>query len=130
MVTGSGPSPRRDTDSRHRGRCAAIAQDEKFVLLRRKFTKRATLVLSAVFGWYFLYVFAAVFARDIMSRRLVGRVNVALVLGVLQFAVTFIVTARYTRYSREVMDPLAAQIVADAEDRVGSGGRPRTEDAR
>jgi uncharacterized membrane protein (DUF485 family) len=81
-------------------------------------------------GWYFLYVFAAVFARDIMSRRLVGRVNVALVFGVLQFAVTFIVTARYTRYSREVMDPLAAQIVADAEDRGGTGGRPRTEDAR
>lgn len=82
------------------------------------------LVVAAMFGWYFLYVFASVFARDLMSRQLFGKVNVALVFGVLQFAVTFIVTARYSRYSRQVMDPLAAQIVADAEGRCGPARRP------
>ncbi|GAB3969941.1 hypothetical protein GCM10029978_042300 [Actinoallomurus acanthiterrae] len=77
-------------------------------------------------GWYFLYVVAAAFARDLMAYRLVGNINVALVFGVLQFASAFVLAWRYTRYARLVLDPLAAQIVADAEERVGEAVRRRT----
>ena len=68
--------------------------------------------------WYFLYVIAAAFARDLMRHRLAGNINVALVFGVLQFASTFFLAWRYSRYSRGVLDPLRAQVAADAE----SGG--------
>jgi uncharacterized membrane protein (DUF485 family) len=126
MVTGSCPSPRRGTDPRDRARYMAIAQDEKFVLLRGKFGKHALLVISMFFGWYLLYVMASVFARDLMDHRLVGHINVALVFGVLQFASTFVIAWRYARYSREVLDPLTAQIVADAEERAGSAAFSQT----
>jgi uncharacterized membrane protein (DUF485 family) len=52
-----------------------------------------------------------------MRYRLVGNVNVALVFGVLQFASTFLLARRFSRYSREALDPLRAQVAADAADR-------------
>jgi hypothetical protein len=76
-------------------------------------------------GWYSLYVLASAFARDLMAYRLFGNINVALVFGVLQFASTFVLAWRYTRRARAVLDPLAAQIVADAEERVGEAVRRR-----
>lgn len=68
-------------------------------------------------AWYLLYVIAAVFARGLMRHRLAGDVNVTLVLGLLEFAGTFLLARRYARYSREVLDPLRAQVVADSEPR-------------
>jgi uncharacterized membrane protein (DUF485 family) len=73
-------------------------------------------VVTVLFmAWYFLYVMASVFARGLMGHRLAGTVDVALVLGALQFAVTFLLAWRYSRYSRRVLDPLRAQVAADAE---------------
>ncbi|MCO6010716.1 DUF485 domain-containing protein [Actinoallomurus purpureus] len=82
-------------------------------------------MVSLFLGWYFLYVLASAFARDLMAYRLFGNINVALVFGVLQFASAFVLAWRHTRYAREVLDPLAAQIVADAEERVGEAVRRR-----
>jgi uncharacterized membrane protein (DUF485 family) len=83
------------------------------------------LSVGSLIGWYFLYVLSAAFAPDLMRHRLVGNINVALVFGVLEFAFTFFLARRYTRYSREVLDPLTAQIVADADRRTHTeaGGR-------
>jgi uncharacterized membrane protein (DUF485 family) len=95
-------------------RYVAINQDERFIVLRRK-TRRSALLISLLFiAWYFLYVVASVFARGLMRHRLIGNVNVALVFGVLQFASTFLLARRYSRYSRAVLDPLRAQVAADA----------------
>jgi uncharacterized membrane protein (DUF485 family) len=66
-------------------------------------------------AWYLLYVISAVFARDLMRHRLAGNVNVALVFGVLEFLGTFLLARSYSRYSRDVLDPLRAQVVADSE---------------
>ncbi|MEV5710719.1 DUF485 domain-containing protein [Actinoallomurus sp. NPDC052274] len=125
MVTGSRPSPRHGTDPRDRARLVAIRQDERFALLKGKFRRLAVLVLSTFLGWYFLYVLASVFARDVMAYRVIGNVNVALVCGLLQFASTFVLAWRYSRYARAVLDPLAAQIAADADERVGEAVRRR-----
>jgi len=73
------------------------------------------LVTALFLVWYFLYVVASVFARGLMGHRLAGSVNVALEFGLLQFAATFLLARRYSRYSRRVLDPLRAQIAADAE---------------
>ncbi|MEV5751155.1 DUF485 domain-containing protein [Actinoallomurus sp. NPDC052308] len=125
MVTGSRPSPRRRTDPRDRARLVAIRQDERFALLKGKFRRLAILFVSTFLGWYFLYVLASAFARDVMAYRVFGNVNVALVGGLLQFASAFVLAWRYTRYAGAVLDPLAAQIVADADERVGEAVRRR-----
>jgi uncharacterized membrane protein (DUF485 family) len=83
------------------------------------------LILSLFLGWYLLYVFGVVFARDLMAYRIAGNVNVALVFGVLQFAAAFVLAWRYTRHARRVLDPLAARIVAHADERVGAAVRRR-----
>ena len=76
---------------------------------------RAALVVSALLlVWYLLYIVACVFSRDLMGRRLAGHLNVALVFGVLQFLSTFVLARRYSRYSRRTLDPMAAQVMADA----------------
>lgn len=58
-----------------------------------------------------------------MAYRLLGTVNVALLAALLQFAVAFAIAWRHGRYCREVLDPLAAQIVADADRGVRSAAR-------
>ncbi|MCW2861846.1 MAG: hypothetical protein JWP48_3554 [Actinoallomurus sp.] len=106
-------------------RYVAINQDERFIVLRRKTRRSALLVAILFIAWYLLYVLASVFARDLMRHRLIGNVNVALVFGVLQFASTFLLARRYTRYSRAALDPLRAQVAADA----GPPSRPARADA-
>jgi uncharacterized membrane protein (DUF485 family) len=125
MVNGSGPSARRGSDPHYQARYVAISQDERFILLRRKIGQIISLTVGLLIGWYFLYVISAVFAPGLMRHRLAGNINVALVFGVLEFAFTFFLARRYTRYSREVLDPLTAQIVADADrrTRTEAGGR-------
>lgn len=75
--------------------------------------------------WYLLYVVASVFAGDLMGHRLAGGADVALAFGLFQFAVTFLLVRRYTRYSRRVLDPLRAQVAADAERPVAMSGDER-----
>ena len=115
MVTGS---PRRSADSLDHAQYVAISQDERFIVLRRKARRVAFLVTAFLIVWYFLYVIAAAFARDLMRHKLAGNINVALVFGVLQFASTFFLAWCYSRYSRGVLDPLRAQVAAGPE----SGG--------
>jgi uncharacterized membrane protein (DUF485 family) len=129
VVTGSRPSPRRG-DSRDYARCITISQDERFILLRRKIGQIILLVSALFIGWYFLYVLASVFAPGVMRHRLVGNVNVAFVFGVLQFGFTFLLARRYTRYAREALDPLTAQIVADAGRRATRGEHSENGDGR
>jgi uncharacterized membrane protein (DUF485 family) len=95
-------------------RYVAINQNERFIVLRRR-TGRVTLLVSALFlVWYFIFVVACVFARGLMGHRLAGHLNVALASGLLQFVSTFVLARRYSRYSREALDPLKAQVIADA----------------
>jgi uncharacterized membrane protein (DUF485 family) len=108
-------------------RYVAISQDERFIVLRRKVRRSALMIAILFIAWYSLYVLASVFARDLMRHRLIGNINVALVFGVLQFASTFLLARHYARYSRAALDPLRAQVAADAgppsrTSRAGAGG--------
>jgi uncharacterized membrane protein (DUF485 family) len=102
-------------DCEDHARYAAISQDERFIVLRRKVGRVALGVTSVLFVWYSLYVIAAAFACDLLRYRLTGNINVALVFGVLQFAATFFLAWYYSRYSRRVLDPLRERVAADAE---------------
>lgn len=65
-----------------------------------------------------------------MAYRVLGHVDVALLFGLSQVAATFVLAWRHVRHAREVLDPLAAQIVADADRRVRSAVHRRAEGVR
>ena len=50
-----------------------------------------------------------------MSQRIVGNINVGLVLGLLQFVTTFAVTWAYVRYADRVLDPRSSRIRDEME---------------
>lgn len=96
----------------------AAQSSADFQELRRRF-RRFVFPVSVLFlSWYLLYVLLADYAHDFMSTKLVGNINVALVLGLLQFVSTFAITTWYVRYANRRLDPLAEQIRNDME-----GGR-------
>ena len=97
----------------------AIHGSPEFAELRRRF-RRFVFPMSALFFlWYLTYVLLAAYARGFMSHRLLGTVNVGLVLGLLQFVSTLAVTAGYLRFARRRLDPAVAVIRA----RAGAGPR-------
>ncbi|MFI6318132.1 DUF485 domain-containing protein [Nonomuraea sp. NPDC050556] len=98
-----------------RGHYAAMANDRRFRLLQKRFRRLAIGVIGSFLGWYLLYISLSAFARDFMARPAFGNINMALLLGVLQFVSTFVLAWRYTRYSKTMIDPLATQLRDEAE---------------
>lgn len=110
-VAGSEPSPHAGADST---RYAELRESAEFRLLRKRYL-RAGLVMTVCFlGWYLLYVVMSVFVRDVMAHRLTGRIDVALVFGVLQILVAFVLAWGYACYVRRALEPLADRIRSQA----------------
>jgi len=87
-----------------------IQESPQFQELRRKH-RSIVFPLTALFlGWYFLYVLLADYAHDFMSHKLWGNITVGLVMGLLQFVSTFVITTVYVRYANTHLDPDAREI--------------------
>lgn len=128
MVWDAGPSGnRRGAGTEKFGE---IVDDRRFRLLRKRSRRLATTVVASFLGWYFIYIALSVFARDFMARPAIGHINVALLLGILQFVSTFLLAWRYTRYSRQRLDPLAAQLRHEADIRLARQERMMAERRR
>ncbi|MCU1692293.1 MAG: rane protein [Frankiales bacterium] len=85
-------------------------QSAEFQDLRRRYRGWCIPVALAALAWYFLYVLLSAYAVDFMSNKLVGNINVGLVLGLLQFVSVFGVTALYISYANRVLDPVSTRI--------------------
>ena len=83
----------------------AIHGSAEFGELRRRFRTFVFPMSALFFVWYLTYVLLAAYARGFMSHRLLGSVNVGLVLGLLQFVSTIAITNGYLRYARAKLDP-------------------------
>lgn len=117
MAGYSAPRPRRGSERVGGHECSIIVGDRRFRLLKKRF-RRLTLALVVLFlGWYLAYIGLSAFARGFMARPVIGNVNVALVLGMLQFVSTFLLAWYYSRYARRRLDPLSAQIRQEVERR-------------
>jgi len=88
----------------------AMHSDPRFRDLRRRLATFVLPMSVAFFAWYLLYVLMSAYMRDAMSTVLFGRVNLALVLGLLQFASTFGIAVLYSRFAARRLDPLAGQL--------------------
>src|SRR5438067_3885631 len=87
----------------------------EFQRLRRQLRGFVFPMTALFLAWYLLYVLLADYAKSFMSTKLFGNINVALVLGLLQFASTFIITTLYVRYATKHLDPAAERIRDDIE---------------
>ncbi|MFD5086852.1 DUF485 domain-containing protein [Kitasatospora sp. NPDC058406] len=87
-----------------------IEGTEEFRRLRGSFRGFAFPVTAGFLLWYLLYVLLSNYAAGFMAITLFGHVNVALALGLLQFASTFTIAAWYARYAGRRLDPRAAAI--------------------
>ncbi|MFI7596520.1 DUF485 domain-containing protein [Actinoplanes sp. NPDC049681] len=101
------------TDATPTDRYLEVQQSAEFAGLRRKLRNFVFPMTIAFFVWYALYVLLSAYARGFMSVKLVGNINVALLLGLLQFVTTFLIAWYYSRYAARELDPVADRIGAD-----------------
>lgn len=96
------------------GFVAAQASPE-FQELRNRL-RRFIFPMAALFLlWYLGYVLLGAYAHDFMATRVFGDINVGLLLGLGQFASTFLITGLYVRFANRELDPRAAALRAELE---------------
>ena len=92
-----------------------VQHSQEFLDLRARFRKFVFPMTGLFLAWYFLYVLLAAFAPVFMSHKLVGNINIGLVLGLGQFVSTFAITMIYARWADKQFDPTADKLRADIE---------------
>jgi uncharacterized membrane protein (DUF485 family) len=96
-------------------RFVAVQKSEEFQDLRRRYRGWVIPVAAVSLLWYFAYVILAAYAKDFMGMKVLGNINVGLIMGLLQFVTTFGVTAAYIRWADKVLDPASARIRDEIE---------------
>lgn len=94
-----------------------IQESPRFQELRRKFRSWTFPMTVAFLAWYLLYVVLSGFARDFMSAKLFGNINVALIFGLLQFVSTFLIAWAYSRHAAKKLDPIADELRHEVEEK-------------
>ncbi|PRX48750.1 uncharacterized membrane protein (DUF485 family) [Prauserella shujinwangii] len=94
---------------------AEVHSSAEFRELRRRLRVFVFPMTAGFLSWYLLYVLLADYAHGFMSVKVVGNINVGLVLGLLQFVSTFAITGLYVRYADRKLDPLADKIREEVE---------------
>jgi uncharacterized membrane protein (DUF485 family) len=62
------------------------------------------------FLWYLGFVVLAAYGGEFMSRRVFGAITVGLLLGVLQFVSTVLITLWYRSFAKRRIDPKVAAL--------------------
>lgn len=92
------PGPRDYTD---------VQQSAEFGELRRSYRSFVFPLTVAFIVWYLLYVLLSNYAGGFMGTKVVGNLNVALILGLAQFLTTFLIAWWYSRFAAVKLDPKA-----------------------
>lgn len=99
-----------DVAARHDPVYDDLHASPEFAELKRRYRGFAFPATAAFLAWYLTYVVLSMWAGDFMGRQVVGNINVALVLGLLQFVTTFAIAWLYSNYSTKRLDPLAREL--------------------
>ncbi len=92
-----------------------VQASPEFTELRRRLRVFVFPVSALFLLWYLLYVLLADYATEFMSTKLFGNINVGLIIGLLQFVSTFVITGLYVRYANRKLDPLSDKIRNEIE---------------
>ncbi|GAB45962.1 hypothetical protein GOTRE_140_00370 [Gordonia terrae NBRC 100016] len=87
----------------------------EFQELRRTLRKFVFPLTAFFLIWYALYVLLGAFAHDFMATQVWGNINLGLILGLLQFVSTFVITGMYVRFANRNLDPKAEAIRNEME---------------
>jgi uncharacterized membrane protein (DUF485 family) len=93
----------------------AVIRTPRFVELKRRHRSFVFPVAALFLVWYFVYVLLAAYAHDFMATPVIGDVNVGLLLGLGQFASTFIITMVYVSFANRRLDPVATELREELE---------------
>lgn len=97
----------------------ATQASPEFQALKRKFRNFAFPLTVAFLVWYFAYVLLTAFARPWVSQEIAPNINIALVLGLLQFVSTFVIAWLYERHSSKHLDAPSEALKAKVEKELG-----------
>ena len=103
----------------------AVQRTPEFVELRKRFRSFVFPATAFFLAWYFLYVLLCAYASGFMATKVVGTINIGLILGLLQFVTTFALTIMYVRWADRVFDPRADAIRHRMEDGLTTNGDVR-----
>lgn len=87
-----------------------VQRSEHFQELRsthRSFVFPMTVVFLI---WYLGFVIVAAFFPEFMAIKVLGNINLGIVLGLAQFVTTFIITGAYVAYANKKIDPIATDL--------------------
>lgn len=96
----------------------------EFQALKKKFRGFAFPVTILFLAWYFGYILLTAFARDWVSTEIVegSNINIAIVLGVLQFVSTFLIAWLYERHSSKHLDAASDALRDKVNQKIGHQG--------
>ncbi|MFI9364154.1 DUF485 domain-containing protein [Kitasatospora sp. NPDC053057] len=86
--------------------------------IRRSYRRFVFPTCGAFLGWYLVYVAAEAVVPGVMRSPVAGPLNVAWLLGLLQFASTFLLTWLYARNARTKRDRAALGLRWDTQDQL------------
>lgn len=87
-----------------------VQASPEFVELRSRLRRFVFPMSIAFLAWYLAYVLLASYAPGFMAIKVLGNINIGLVIGLLQFVSTFAITTIYVRYANKHLDPAAEKI--------------------
>jgi len=96
-----------------------VQASAEFSELRSRFRRFAFPMTAAFLVWYFAYVLLSTYAESFMNIRVFGNVSLGILLGLLQFATTFLITWIYIRHANKNLDPIATKL----RDKLEGGAR-------
>ncbi|MCC9309235.1 DUF485 domain-containing protein [Kitasatospora sp. RB6PN24] len=95
-----------------------VQQSQAFQEIRRSHRRFVFPATAAFVCWYLFYVTVLAAAPGLMRTQLVGPISVAWLLGLLQFASTFMITWLYARNARTKRDRAALGLRWDTQDQL------------
>lgn len=94
-----------------------VMESPAYSTLRSTFRRFAFPMTVAGLASYFTYVILSIYAPALMGTPALGALNWGSLIGLAQFAVTWIWTAIYVRFANHRLDSAAAELKAQLEKR-------------
>lgn len=95
-----------------------VQSSPEFVDLRSRLRRFVFPMSAAFLAWYLIYVLLASYAPEFMAIKLIGNINIGLIIGLMQFVSTFVITTVYVRYANNYLDPAAERLCKRVEDAI------------
>lgn len=92
-------------DSDGKPKFELIRQTDEFRTLRRRLTTFIFPVSALFLASYLTFVLLSAYAKDFVSTKVIGVINLGILLGLSQFVTSIIITLGYARYAKRRLDP-------------------------